>query len=107
MTEPLTDYYVQKVPDKCDRITWRGSYYALPELAGDNVLPELAGDNVPAKYVKVPNRPGILFCLHGTSSISAYESLLEEYQQLGDDLSDVIADFAGLKDRIQLALDFA
>lgn len=100
MTEPLTDYYVQKVPDKCDRITWRGSYYALP-------LPELAGDNVPARYVKVPNRPGILFCLHGTSSISAYESLLEEYQQLGDDLSDVIADFAGLKDRIQLALDFA
>ena len=28
--EPLTDGFVQPVPDKCDRITWRGSYYPLP-----------------------------------------------------------------------------
>ena len=27
---PLTDTYVQPVPDKCDRITWRGQYYHLP-----------------------------------------------------------------------------
>ena len=26
----LTDSYVQRVPDKCDRIVWRGSYYCLP-----------------------------------------------------------------------------
>jgi len=30
--EPLTSTYVQPVPDKCDRITWRGRYYHLPEL---------------------------------------------------------------------------
>jgi len=28
--EPLTDTYVQKVPDKCDRIVWRNTYYHLP-----------------------------------------------------------------------------
>lgn len=28
--ESLTDSYVQTVPDKCDRITWRNRYYHLP-----------------------------------------------------------------------------
>ncbi len=28
--EPLTDSYVQMVPDKCDRIVWRNHYYHLP-----------------------------------------------------------------------------
>ena len=28
--EPLTDTYVQNVPDKCDRIVWRGRYFHLP-----------------------------------------------------------------------------
>ena len=27
---PVTTGYVQPVPDQCDRITWRGSYYHLP-----------------------------------------------------------------------------
>lgn len=27
---PLTDSYIQTVPDKCDRIVWRGRYYHLP-----------------------------------------------------------------------------
>jgi hypothetical protein len=31
--QPLTDGYVQPVPDKCDRITWRGMYYSLPPTA--------------------------------------------------------------------------
>ena len=30
VSEPLTDSYVQNVPDKCDRITWRNKYYHLP-----------------------------------------------------------------------------
>lgn len=29
----VTDTYVQKVPDKCDRITWRGNYHGLPLAA--------------------------------------------------------------------------
>lgn len=29
-TAPLTDSYVQNVPDKCDRIVWRNNYYHLP-----------------------------------------------------------------------------
>lgn len=38
--EVLTDTYVQTVPDKCDRIVWRGHYYHLPikqagEVQGD------------------------------------------------------------------------
>jgi hypothetical protein len=28
--EPLSENYIQQVPDKCDRITWRGNYYHLP-----------------------------------------------------------------------------
>lgn len=28
--EALTDTYIQQVPDKCDRIVWRGRYYHLP-----------------------------------------------------------------------------
>jgi hypothetical protein len=28
--EPLTESYMQTVPDKCDRIVWRNSYYMLP-----------------------------------------------------------------------------
>lgn len=28
--QPLTDSYVQMVPDKCDRIVWRNHYYHLP-----------------------------------------------------------------------------
>jgi hypothetical protein len=31
--EPLTDSFVQLVPDKCDRIVWRGSDYHLPPAA--------------------------------------------------------------------------
>ncbi len=27
--EPTTDHFVQKVPDKCDRIVWRGKYIHL------------------------------------------------------------------------------
>ena len=29
-SKPLTDSYVQIVPDKCDRIVWRNRYYHLP-----------------------------------------------------------------------------
>jgi hypothetical protein len=29
-TAPLSKDYVQTVPDKCDRIVWRGNYYHLP-----------------------------------------------------------------------------
>lgn len=36
---PTTDSYVQPVPDKCDRITWRGSYYHLPLKASQQPAP--------------------------------------------------------------------
>ncbi len=29
--EPLSETYIQTVPDKCDRIIWRGHYYHLVE----------------------------------------------------------------------------
>lgn len=29
-SEPVTDSFVQMVPDKCDRIVWRNHYYRLP-----------------------------------------------------------------------------
>ena len=40
-----TDSYVQPVPDKCDRITWRGGYYHLPPAAqeADSVTAPASG----------------------------------------------------------------
>ena len=39
VTAPATESYVQPVPDKCDRIVWRGHYYHLPPAqAADSVL---------------------------------------------------------------------
>jgi hypothetical protein len=32
--EPLSTSYIQRVPDKCDRIIWRGAYFALPKSLG-------------------------------------------------------------------------
>ena len=39
--EPLTDSFVQTVPDKCDRIVWRGSYY---HLNASHIQPEPPAD---------------------------------------------------------------
>jgi len=36
---PLTSGYVQSVPDKCDRITWRNRYYHLPIDAAAGAAP--------------------------------------------------------------------
>lgn len=38
--DALTDTYVQKVPDKCDRIVWRGRYYHLPIDAAEHSYTE-------------------------------------------------------------------
>lgn len=43
------DSYVQPVPDKCDRITWRGSYYHLP----------LKASQQPAPTTKVAPQPAV------------------------------------------------
>ena len=43
VTAPATESYVQPVPDKCDRIVWRGHYYHLPPAqAADSVLEDAA-----------------------------------------------------------------
>ena len=49
--EPVTDSYVQTVPDKCDRIVWRGRYIHLsvgqettPQPADDGWIPWNGGD---------------------------------------------------------------
>ena len=31
--EPVSQSYIQTVPDKCDRIVWRNAYYMLPPKA--------------------------------------------------------------------------
>lgn len=48
--EVLTDTYVQTVPDKCDRIVWRGHYYHLPikqagEVQANQVQPVAHSDS--------------------------------------------------------------
>ena len=49
--EPVTDSYVQTVPDKCDRIVWRGRYIHLsvgqettPQPSYDDWIPWKGGD---------------------------------------------------------------
>ena len=46
-----TEGYVQPVPDKCDRITWRGRYYHLPltEQAAPKAAPAPLSDDVVQK----------------------------------------------------------
>lgn len=47
--EPPTTGYVQTVPDKCDRIVWRGSYFHLP------IAPQAA--QAPEGWQLVPKEP--------------------------------------------------
>jgi len=49
--EPVTDSYVQAVPDKCDRIVWRGRYIHLsvgqettPQPSYDDWIPWAGGE---------------------------------------------------------------
>ena len=49
--EPVTDSYVQTVPDKCDRIVWRGRYIHLsvgqetpPQPSYDDWIPWKGGE---------------------------------------------------------------
>jgi hypothetical protein len=44
--EPLTDGYVQQVPDKCDRIVWRNRYFHLPIATPPAAQPALVQEPV-------------------------------------------------------------
>jgi hypothetical protein len=55
--QPQTDSYVQPVPDKCDRITWRGMYYSLPPMARSQPLTDEQIDEAVAEW----------FAQHGAS----------------------------------------
>lgn len=55
---PLTDSYVHKVPDKCDRIVWRNQYIHLP-IAKDEYAEIVKAwmddmDDKPAKILQSP-----------------------------------------------------
>lgn len=42
-SNPPTEGFVQRVPDKCDRIVWRGDYYHLPINVVSNLREVIAG----------------------------------------------------------------
>lgn len=46
--EPLSTNFIQTVPDKCDRIVWRGDYYHLPPKQAKAITAE----DVPDEMVK-------------------------------------------------------
>ena len=62
--EPLTNSYVQHVPDKCDRIIWRNQYIHLPPTAPAQQPVKVAqtfhSNGKPKGYVllKQPQRTG-------------------------------------------------
>ena len=63
-SEALTESYVQKVPDKCDRIIWRNRYYHLPTLIPSdsqtvNERADLSDSPLPASPKKVLTREQI------------------------------------------------
>lgn len=45
--EPVTDSYVQTVPDKCDRIVWRGRYIHLS--VGQETTPQPSEDEISSR----------------------------------------------------------
>ena len=54
---PLTDTFVQTVPDKCDRIVWRNNYYHLPIAAApkaDHIEDDLAMVPAPLQQGEYP-----------------------------------------------------
>ena len=63
--EPVTDSYVQTVPDKCDRIVWRGRYIHLsvgqettPQPSADEWIPWEGGERPVDTIVEVKLRNG-------------------------------------------------
>ena len=51
-SEPLTDSYVQMVPDKCDRIVWRNHYYHLPLNSATHPSPPEGMVAVPKEFIR-------------------------------------------------------
>jgi hypothetical protein len=45
--DPMTDSFVQQVPDKCDRIVWRGRYFHLPLATPPSAPPAAQPEWVP------------------------------------------------------------
>jgi len=73
--EALTDTYVQPVPDKCDRITWRGRYYSLP------IAPSPAPVQPEAADV-------------GAATVSGAEPITSAFwQRIGDVIEDSLANY--------------
>ena len=68
--ETLTDSFVQQVPDKCDRIVWRGSYYHLPPAAQPAPVQEPDWSNV-GRLVEAAHRANAAGHLTGTSNWAA------------------------------------
>lgn len=52
---PLTDSFVQQVPDKCDRIVWRNQYMHLDSLAASqpSVRGPLSDDDIESEFFNV------------------------------------------------------
>lgn len=97
--EPLTDSYVQTVPDKCDRITWRNRYYHLPIVQAqpepvwsDGTTPLVDGGLVSAGKVDHQIR-AIMQAQPEREPLSddAYEALVDD---LGEWVRHVVEDTA-------------
>ena len=133
--EPLTETYVQTVPDKCDRIVWRGSYYHLPlravaqePVASIKTLARYEPDTVyigTGEYIAECVRADDGDYYLAADADAAIEALLEERDQLAAenarlrsiliDLKDWDCDVSGgflsiplyLRRRMQEAIDAA
>ncbi len=68
---PLTDTFVQTVPDQCDRILWRGGYHHLPIAAAGQEAKPVAADG----WQRVPKVPTEKMICAG---IEAYRGKCEE-----------------------------
>lgn len=71
--ELLSDNYIQTVPDKCDRIIWKGNYLHLPGMMPDT----------PKDYVLVPRAPNYEMYV-------VLEDMLTNCHSIGESYSDLL-----------------
>ena len=80
--EPLTDSFAQTVPDKCDRVVWRGHYYHLKE-GTEKPAPSVPDDfynavaNLSVELEELVAETSGVYGLHLNGDPSPWEEILE------------------------------
>ena len=88
--EPVTDSYVQTVPDKCDRIVWRGRYIHLS--VGQETTPQPSYDDwIPWKGGECPvERRAVVMVRGKNGEVDTDKAPVYDWHHTGSSI-DIIA----------------